>query len=130
MARRLLGNAKNLAVSVVIAAAAMLVATAQCLPQFAQVRPYVLEISAGRAQVTKCFSKCGWRAAKPVGIKWGANLCKADERKDLLEWIDQHRPRLVIVSYPSLVLGDKPSILDYSTKEETSEAKTTGQCVA
>ena len=100
MARRFLGNAKNLAVSVLIATAAAIGATAQRVPHVAQVRPDVLEIFAGRAQVTQSFARWGWHAARPVDIKWGDDLYQADQRAQLLEWIDQRRPRLVIVSYP------------------------------
>ena len=35
-----------------------------------------------------------------MDIKWGDDLYQADQRAGLLEWIDKHRPRLVIVSYP------------------------------
>ena len=100
MARRFLGNAKNLAVSVLVATVAAIGATAQCVPHFAQVRPDVLEVFAGRAQVTQSFAKWGWHAARPVDVKWGDDLYQADQRAELLAWIDQHRPRLVIVSYP------------------------------
>ena len=100
MARRLLGNAKSLAVSVLVATVAAIGATAQCVPHFAQVRPDVLEVFAGRAQITQSFARWGWHAARPVDIKWGDDLYQADQRAGLLEWIDEHRPRLVIVSYP------------------------------
>ena len=100
MARRFLGSAKNLAVSVLVATVAAIGATAQCVPHFAQVGPDVLEIFAGRAQVTQSFARWGWHAARPVDVKWGDDLYQADQRAELLGWIDQHRPRLVIVSYP------------------------------
>ena len=117
MARRFLGNAKNLAMSVMIATAAVIGATAQCVPHFAQVRPDVLEIFAGKAQVTQSFARWGWHAARPVDVKWGDDLYQADQRAQLLEWIDVNRPRLVIVSYPckhwSLLTN-----LQYTTPQE------------
>ena len=70
MVRRFLGNAKTVAMSVLIATAAAIGASAQCVPQFAQVRPDVLEIFAGRAQVTQSFARWGWHAARPIDIKW------------------------------------------------------------
>ena len=100
MVRRFLGNAKTMAMSVLIATAAAIGASAQCVPQFAQVRPDVLEIFAGRAQVTQSFARWGWYAARPIDIKWGDDLCEAEQRAQLLSWIDQNRPRLIIVSYP------------------------------
>ena len=86
--------------SVLIAAAAAIGASAQCVPQFAQVRPDVLEIFAGRAQVTQSFARWGWNAARPIDIKWGDDLYEAEQRDQLLSWIETNRPRLVIVSYP------------------------------
>ena len=100
MIRRFLGNAKTVAMSVLIATAAAIAASAQCVPQFAQVRPDVLEIFAGRAQVTQSFARWGWNAARPIDVKWGDDLYEAEQRDQLLSWIETNRPRLVIVSYP------------------------------
>ena len=98
--KRLLGNAKALAASVMIASTAAIGMAMQSVPRSSVIRPDVLEVFDEEARMTRCFSRWGWSAADPVDLRLGDDVYDADGRRDLLEWIDRCQPRLVILSCP------------------------------
>ena len=98
--KRLLGNAKAVAASVMLASCAAVGMAMQTVPQGSIVRPDLLEIFGGEAQVTQKFSRWGWNAARPVSLGSDDAVCDADGQSRLLEWIERCQPRLVVVTYP------------------------------
>ena len=94
--KRLLGNTRAIAAGVFISTVAMLGAAVEAVPHGARVRPDVLELFDGRAQVSSAFSRWGWHTLKPVNVS--SDMCDPDARDGLLEWIDSSRPRLVVMS--------------------------------
>ncbi|CAE7631963.1 RE1 [Symbiodinium sp. CCMP2592] len=109
--KRFLGNAKAVAASVMIASTAALGMAMQSVPSTAVVRPDVLEVFDGEAQVSSSFGRWGWSTAKPVDLKLGDGKCDAERHDGLLEWVERNRPRLVVVScardFKSLDVIDK-----------------------
>ena len=103
MVKRFLGNARAIAASVMITSAALIGMAAQSVPRSSIIRPDLLEVFAGEARVTSNFSRWGWNAARPVDLDLGDGLYDADGREQILEWIDQKQPRLVVLSCPRRV---------------------------
>ena len=98
--KRLLGNMKAAAASVLIASCAAVGMAMQTIPQGSLVRPDLLEIFGAEAQVTQKFTRWGWNAARPVGLGSDDVLCDADGQGRLLEWVDRCQPRLVVLTCP------------------------------
>ena len=94
--KRLLGNTRALVAGVFISTVAMLGAAMEAVPLASRLRPDVLEVCEGRAQMSASFSRWGWSTAKPVRV--GSDLCDSDARDELARWIDSSKPRLVIMS--------------------------------
>ena len=75
--KRLLGNARAVAAGVLISTVAMLGAAME-----AQVRPDVLELFDGHAQMPSSLSRLGWCTAKPVNVS--SDMCDRDARDELI----------------------------------------------
>ena len=123
LVKRLLGNAKAIAASVMITSAAMLGMAAQSVPLGSIVRPDLLEVFAGEAQVTRSFSRWGWNAARPVDLSFDRDVCDAGERERILEWIDHNQPRLVVLSYPRRLFAMQASSSDTSQEKRRKYKK-------
>ena len=115
--KRLLGNARALAASVMLASSAALGAALQSVPQASVVRPDVLEVFAGEACVTRNFSRWGWSAAEPVNLGSRDDLYDADGRRHLLEWIDRCQPRLIVFACPRRVWSNLSQFPSQSSQE-------------
>ena len=89
---------------------------ARAVPTCPASRPDCLEIFAGRAEVSNCFSRWGWDTAEPVDILYGRDLRDLQVRQDILRWIEHHRPRLVTVAYPCKLWWPLTSI-QYNTPQ-------------
>ena len=98
--KRLLGNAKAVAASVLIASCAAVGMAMQTVPQGAVVRPDLLEVIGGEAQVTQRFSRWGWNAARPVSMGSDDVMYDAAGQSRVLKWIDRCQPRLVVLTCP------------------------------
>ena len=93
--RRLLGNARSVMAGVFVTTAAMLGAASE-IPAMSLIRPDVVEIHEGKAVMSQAFSQWGWNANQPVRI--GDSYRDRQGREELLTWIEERRPRLVILS--------------------------------
>ena len=121
--KRLLGNAKAIAASVMITSVAMLGMAAQSVSVGSIVRPDLLEVFAGEAQVTRNFSRWGWNAARPVDLDFNRDVCDAGECERILEWIDHNQPRLVVLSYPRRLFAMQASSSDTSQEKRRKYKK-------
>ena len=115
--KRLLGNARALAASVLLASSAAIGMAMQSVPQASVIRPDLLEVFAGEAQVTRKFSRWGWSAAEPVDLGSCDDLYDADGRRRLLEWVDQCQPRLIVLTYPRKVWLNLNRVQSQSSQE-------------
>ena len=98
--KRLLGNTKAIAASVMITSAAVIGMAMQSVPRATAIRPDVLEVFDEEAQVTQRFRRWGCNAASPVDLRVGDDGYDVEGRDGLMQWIDRCQPRLVIVSCP------------------------------
>ena len=121
--KRLLGNAKAVAASVLIASCAAVGMAMQTIPQGSIVRPDLLEVVGGEAQVTRKFDRWGWNAARPVSLGSDDAGYDVDGQRRLLEWIDRCQPRLVVLTCPRAVWLSCGSTLDMSSQEKRRARK-------
>ena len=77
----------------------------------------LLEVFAGKAVVSHQFRSWGWNTAEPIDLNTGYDLRDECARQCLLDWIQNNRPRLVIVAYPCR-LWSIVTNMQYSTGQE------------
>ena len=121
--KRLLGNAKAIAASVMLASCAAVGMAMQTIPQGSIVRPDLLEIVGGEAQVTEKFTRWGWYAARPVSLGSDDVVCDADGQRRLLEWVDRSQPRLVVLTCPHRIWCAFSSSSETSSQERRRSQK-------
>jgi hypothetical protein len=102
--RRCLGNVRSILVATCLMTAARIgVGAAKFCGSVSSSRPDILEIFAGHAEVSMNFSRWGSSTMEPVDQIYGMDLTVESSRERVKSWIVKHRPRLVLVEYPSRV---------------------------
>ena len=105
LCKRFLGNCRQAAMAAMMLTASLIGHAGETVFNSVHTwqndRPDLLEVVfGGRAEVSCSFSKWGWWSLEPVDICCDLDVPKSQIRDELLERIDQLKPRLVVVSCP------------------------------
>ena len=120
--RRLMGNCKILASFLCMMTVGTLGAVGSTVGKLHQSwygsdRPDVVEIFGGSAEVSLQFAHRGWSVMQPTDLIYGVDLKIPENRKRLVDRINEERPRLAIVSYPCR-LWSKLADTNYRSSQE------------
>ena len=94
--KRLLGNTRAVLGAVFISTVAAAGAAMQAIPVAHRKRPDVLEIFNGRAHMSSTLSRSGFSTQEPINVH--GDLSDEEGRAEVLKWLEQSQPRLVVMS--------------------------------
>lgn len=105
--RRWISNCVMLASAVCLFTACSAYSCAQifhtCFP--GDSRPDVIEIFGGHAEVSLQFARKGWNVIQPCDEIYGSDLRDPAERKKLVDFVRNQRPRLLLIEWPCKLWG-------------------------
>lgn len=72
---------------------------------FGDSRVDVVEIFGGAAEISLQFARRGWHVVQPIDLEYGHDLRDSAVRQQVIDLVNETKPRLVIVSWPCRFWG-------------------------
>ena len=85
-------------------------------------RPDILEVFGGSAEVSLQFARRGLNVIEPCDKLYGSDLRDSNERAKLVEFVESKRPRLLVVSWPCTYWSPLCNI-NYRTNREKQQLR-------